>query len=40
MHGSTRRSSRAMAAWDTWNDPNLENDYATFDVFIIGRRVK
>jgi hypothetical protein len=27
-------------AWDTWNDPNLANNYATFDVFIIGRQVR
>ena len=27
-------------AWDTWNDPNLDNNYAAFDVFIIGKRVK
>ena len=27
-------------SWDTWNDPNLENNSATFHVFITGKQVK
>jgi hypothetical protein len=26
-------------AWDAWSDPNLENNYAVFDVFIIGKQI-